>query len=109
MMVPDEVQALKHLPEIIDVYRGAGARDDLLSGFSWTLDRERAVWFSARFVGPQQLVARGRIRRRSVIALIEDRGEREIIALPNDVDIGAIETINTEEAKASLDAHGAGP
>jgi hypothetical protein len=109
MMLPREAEALDLLPKIIDVYRGAGTRDDLLSGFSWTLDRERAVWFSARFVGPQRLVARGRIEQKKVIALIEERGEREIVGLPPDIDVDAIETIEVDEAEASLAAHGAGP
>jgi hypothetical protein len=109
MMLPKEAEALDLLPKIIDIYRGAGTLEDLLSGFSWTLDRECAVWFSARFVGPQRLVARGRIEQKKVIALIEERGEREIVGLPPDIDVDAIETIDVDEAEASLAAHGAGP
>jgi len=101
MMLPNEAEALDLLPKTIDVYRGAGTRDDLLSGFSWTLDRERAVWFSARFVGSQRLVARGRIKQKKVIALIEERGEREIVGLPPDIDVDAVETISVAETEAS--------
>lgn len=71
---------------VVPVWRGfAGKGRD---GMSWTLDRERAVWFAQRFAGARQgkaYVAAGTVEGRHIIAYFNVRGESEVVAFPEDV------------------------
>lgn len=72
------------------IFRGF-AYDEGDRGMSWTLNYERARWFALRFAGlenrerPQ--VAIGLIHGYNIIAYFSDRGEEEIVALPEDVNV----------------------
>jgi hypothetical protein len=54
------------------------------TGISWTLDRERAEWFARRFSNEHWpgVVITGQVKRERIIALINDRQEREVVVFP---------------------------
>ena len=99
------------LPERVTVYRGVGCLDRA-RGLSWTLDRDKARWFATyaeRQLGRsgtarrgdvgRACVLRGELARVDVIAVLEVREEREVIALPESVqDLHVIEP--PEDAQA---------
>lgn len=94
------------LPEPVTVYRGCGDETHK-SGLSWTLDRERAVWFAhnaaigwgaaraglAPVAGLRPLLVTGEVARGDVLAYLNGRGEREIISM-------AVRIINVQELEA---------
>ena len=105
IMTREEQVILDRLPNIIDIYRGS-SNESYNEGFSFTLDEQRAEWFAHRYTGPQgQLIARfrlshfredhevtpllirGTVEKKDILAYIDDRGEDEIIVLPENVKI----------------------
>lgn len=73
---------LKSLPDELTIYRGytKGCNRD---GFSYTLSRDKAVWFSNRFQNKKLkagLITRV-VRKEDVFAYIDSRNEKEIIIL----------------------------
>lgn len=82
MMNAEERERFEALPEMITIYRGCwrGVNE---SGLSWSLSRERAEWFSKRMAGEdeQPIVLEKTICKNDVIALIDRRGEEEILVL----------------------------
>jgi hypothetical protein len=69
------------LPDQVTVWRGWPVEGGNPSGLSWTLDRERAVWFATRFdqVG---VVAEITVPKEEIIAVLVGRGEDEVIVDP---------------------------
>lgn len=68
----------------ITIYRGFNdySRED---GNSYTLSKEKAIWFSKRFSKDVCYVNKYKININNVLAFITDRNEAEIVALPEDV------------------------
>ena len=87
MMDPEEREALAALPDTFTVYRGLTVPQGVKQGWSWTLDKDKAEWFSIRLIrkGNKPLVLTGEVRRSSVIAHLTRRGEAEIVVNPRDV------------------------
>lgn len=82
MMDSDERKVLADLPEVVTVYRGC-RQEENEDGFSWTLDRDRAAWFARRWHGDQTgdpIVLVGEIHKDEIVAYLDHRNEREIIA-----------------------------
>jgi hypothetical protein len=89
LMTSDERAALISLPADVTVYRGYGDRDTIGAlpawwGISWTLDRQRALWFARRFAVLHSAgrIATATIKRQAIIALLHDRNETEVILVP---------------------------
>lgn len=86
LMDADERKALKKLPAQLTIYRGfAGERG---KGLSWTLDRDKAVWFAKRFHvlhGQTARVIEGTCQNSDVFAHFTGRGESEIVIDPEKV------------------------
>lgn len=84
-MEPEERKEFKGLPNYLTVYRGcvAGENED---GFSWTLNEEKAKWFSTRFLNRGEkhkgIVLQKQIRKTDAFAYLTGRNEFEIILLP---------------------------
>ncbi len=81
----------------IPVWRGAGPKNT--RGYSWTLDRDRAVWFAYRLrpaSEPAMLVS-GVVRLEQIIAYIMDRGEDEVIIEPGRVQNTICQELEPEE------------
>lgn len=83
LMDADERKALKKLPNQLKVYRGFGGERG--KGLSWTLDREKAVWFAKRFHevhGKPGRVIEGVCQKADVFAYFAGRNESEIVIAP---------------------------
>jgi hypothetical protein len=54
-------------------------------GLSWTLNKDKALFFARRFKPPQPILATALLRKRDVLAYLPDRDEEEIVCLPTAV------------------------
>ncbi len=88
MMTRVERAKLASLPERVAVWRGVSNAEHA-EGFSWTLSRRRAHWFAKRWAleGTSPLLLSGTVAKADVIAYLAKRGEREIVALPESVEV----------------------
>jgi hypothetical protein len=85
---------LEKLPKQFYIYRGYSKGDDP-KGFSWTLDEEKAKWFSTRFSKSQfrninrslsdGIVDKILADKKDVVAFIDGRSEKEIIYIPRKI------------------------
>jgi hypothetical protein len=75
-MSPEERDVLKGLPQEFTLYRGVGQNGNS-TGLSWTLSREKAVFFAQRFRGDQLLTATA--KRDDVHSYLNGRNEQEIV------------------------------
>ena len=80
MMSDEERLELSELPETITVYRGC-KRDINEQGLSWTLSKSKAEWFAKRWGNDDGDVITRQIDKSEIVALLNGRGEREIILL----------------------------
>lgn len=77
------------LPATIDVFRGVTDRGnsdiDFLKGFSWTVDREIALWFAQRnrFCDTRYLVLSAQVEKRSVAFFLG--AESELVIDPSNL------------------------
>jgi hypothetical protein len=72
-----DLEYFNSLPNEFMVYRGYVHWEN---GYSYSLDRERAVWFAERF-GQNGLVKERLVKKEDVFAYINSRKENEIIVL----------------------------
>lgn len=86
LMDNEERAFLQTLPERFEIYRGYGTT---LHGWSWTLERDKAIWFAQRFAGVQNdeppMLATGMVNKTSVVAYFAGRNESEIVVDPKKV------------------------
>jgi hypothetical protein len=76
-----ERKALARLPDRLTIYRGIGHVKGR-NGLSWTLDREKAIWFARRFVGVhsgRSSLLTARAYKSDVHALLLGRKEQEVV------------------------------
>lgn len=96
MMEEEERAALAAMPETLTVYRGFEV-EERHEGLSWTLDKAKAVWFAKRLHIPDHghtpRVATATVQKTDVIAHFTGRGESEIVAMPEDVNVEKIEEV----------------
>ena len=80
VMDEDERDALHALPETITVYRGV-TKAAHKKGLSWTLDQDKATWFSKRYAKPRDIpiVMSGEVKKNDVLAHFLGRNEKEIV------------------------------
>ena len=76
-MSKKDLEYFNSLPNEFMVYRGYVHWEN---GYSYSLDRERAVWFAERF-GQNGLVKERLVKKEDVFAYINSRKENEIIVL----------------------------
>ncbi len=82
---------LANMGATITAYRGVRAQTEkrairsVRAGYSWTVNRERAVWFAKRFEGihGKAFVAEAHIPRDAILAYLTERKEDEILVRPN--------------------------
>ena len=80
-MYEDDLKVFRALPERFAVYRGY-EKGKNFEGLSYTLDKDKAEWFSRRFCRAWK----GRVRKRivkkaGVFAYTDARNEKEVIIL----------------------------
>jgi hypothetical protein len=85
----------------ITIYRGFNdySRED---GNSYTLSKEKAIWFAKRFSEDVCYVNKYKLHITDVLAFITNRGEAEIVAMPDDVIL--LETITDYSDKVKISA-----
>jgi hypothetical protein len=96
LMDEDDWSRFIDLPATMKIYRGIQYKSQT-DGLSWTLDRDKAIWFMNRWKRPgnkPQLLV-GEIDKEDVIAYYGARGESEIVCFPEHV--YNVEVINGEE------------
>jgi hypothetical protein len=91
-MSDEDLRIFDGLPEPIEVWRGTSRKRDL-PGLSWTLDREKAVWFARRFCSESRvpLLANGIVEKDNVLAYFGGRDEFEIVSIK--VSISSVTTL----------------
>lgn len=88
--------ALAQMPPVLTIWRGLHGQNDI-DGLSWTLTEHDARWFACRHhrkstpEGP--FLAKATIPRSLVRAYLPERGEEEIVALPEHITIESVEPI----------------
>ncbi len=95
IMTASERAQLAQLTDPVLAYRGF-TRDGLEQGFSYTTQGDTAEWFARRFAGIQPGIPRvaiAEVPKSRVLAYFEERTEHEILVLPGDVSITAIEPL----------------
>jgi hypothetical protein len=79
-MIPEERDALASKPASFPIWRGLGFRGRP-QGLSWTIDRDKAVWFAQRFGGGRAgRLVHAQVERSHVHAFFQGRKESEIVA-----------------------------
>lgn len=76
MMREDDVVLFEALPDTVIIYRGCSTQNE--NGMSWTLSKEKALWFANRF-RTDGYVLEAEVKKSDIIALLNHRGEQEII------------------------------
>lgn len=90
LMDEQEFEIYNNLPETFIAYRGVSKRRNP-KGLSWTINLEKAKWFSNRF--GKGYVQQATINKNDVLAYFNSRGEDEIVVnIKNLKDITIIET-----------------
>jgi hypothetical protein len=75
-MTKEERSFLKKLPEKVTVYRGHKKNNK--TGLSWTLSREKALWFANRLNG-EGFVAHKTVSKSEIFAYLNRRDEDEVL------------------------------
>ena len=82
IMNAEEHEALSKLPDQFTIFRGYSGTKRL--GLSWTLDRDKAIWFANRFAAnfgnPTLLEAN--CKKKNVLGVFLDKKEKEIVTDP---------------------------
>jgi glycerol kinase len=85
-MSEEEQQVIKSFSETITIWRGVRGKK-YTRGLSWTIDRDKAIWFAKRFSSKNAvLLIEGTVKRTHVLAHFIGRNEQEIVALPKNVE-----------------------
>ncbi len=82
MMTLEEQALLAAQGKLFDVYRGVsgmGGNWRKRLHWSWTLDKDRAVWFAKRLGGAAPMLMKMRVDQSEVFALLDSRSEKEIL------------------------------
>lgn len=79
LMDKEDFSFFEQLPNTIKVYRGTKYED--YKALSWTLNKEKAIWFSKRFVkdGAKSNVFEAKIEKKDCFAYFDSRNEEEIV------------------------------
>lgn len=91
LMTKEEISLLKSFPDKVQVYRGCSTNK--VNGLSWTIDRDKAIWFGNRFnfglgrppFGKECCLVSGHIAHEDIYAVFIDRGESEVVCDPKKV------------------------
>lgn len=86
----DDQNIFKNLPERIKIYRGAQLGEPK-RGFSWSVDRNVAVWFAKRFNATNPVVHTATISKKYVYFYTNAANEQEVV-----VDYTHINRVDTE-------------
>ena len=82
---PSTKSKLLELSNSVTVYRGYSGKKKYSKGFSWTLSKEKALWFAKRLTksGDKKYLATTTINKSEIMLYTNERGEEEVV-LPLD-------------------------
>lgn len=83
LMTAEDRQMLSEMPETLSIYRGCQSFNR--QGWSWTLDKDKAEWFSNRRYKGRPIVLAGEVSKQDVLAYFSGRGESEILVQPTNI------------------------
>lgn len=84
-MDDDDLTPFKALPDMLEVWRGVRFKSNNPNGLSWTLDRDKAIWFAKRFTGGTPTLFSGMVKKEKVFAYFTGRSEQEIVVDPANI------------------------
>lgn len=89
VMSAEEKTRFDHLPDEVTIWRGVRHRTHWLKGLSWTMDKERAVWFAHRLATKKNrpVVVKGLVAKSRILSYFDGRNESEVVAFGKDVTI----------------------
>lgn len=82
IMNTKELHVFDELPDIVTVYRGVHDLDNVSiakKGISWSLSKEKAVWFKERYGGTSGIAIQAEINKRYIQCYLNSMSEQEII------------------------------
>lgn len=87
LMTKEERKALVTMPDEIIVYRGYSETNvkkgmTKRRGLSWTLDKEKAIWFATRWKHPDANILRATVNKSDVYMYTDTRNESEVVVNP---------------------------
>jgi len=96
MLDKDELELLNSLPNEVKIWRGVKV-DDVLDddniGLSFTLNKDKAIWFAERFSQAgvsQAILIEAVVKRDDILSIFLNRDEEEVIVNPEDIKIKEI-------------------
>lgn len=86
LMTQEEREFVDQLPDAVTIYRGyvkQGRRSNLI-GWSWTLDKNKAIWFANRFITSSETarLASATVEKGQILGYLSGRNESEIVVDP---------------------------
>jgi hypothetical protein len=85
------------LPEVVTIYRGGMENEaiDERLGISWTLSRDKAIWFATplRHSSHQPVLMTARVSRGAIAGFLVERAEDEVLIVPDDICLDEIEAL----------------
>lgn len=98
--VPDDMKLKSLNTEVTKVYRGF-VHSTSKMGISWTTDYDKAVWFARRFArvdsGDKPQVVTGVVHNTNILMCIDQRGESEVVVLPDNVNVRSVKEVGHHE------------
>jgi hypothetical protein len=79
MTMSEEEFAFFQTLKEVQVFRGADSSKHARTGLSWTLDRNKAMWFAKRYSSKTPWLAEATVKRPQIAAVFLGRGEKEVI------------------------------
>ena len=86
IMNDEERNTIDNLPDVVDVWRGVNIKKGV-RGMSWTINKDKAVWFSKRFKSKKSFLIHGQMKKHDILAYFTGRNEQEIVSLPKNIKI----------------------
>lgn len=93
LMNKGEQKKFNALPEEVTIYRGV-SKPECKYGFSWTIDKRIALWFSNRCENQESYVYKCIVNKKDIICYFEIRNEKEVIVDPLALEKYKIEVVN---------------
>lgn len=88
LMTKEEKSYLEKIDDVVTVYRGLTEyNQNNIKALSWTLDKNKAIWFATRFSNYQENIKKehkcflykAKIKKNDIFAYCDSRNEKEVI------------------------------
>ena len=86
LMDKKERKILEELPEKVTIYRGI-RDEEYMKGFSWTLSKNKGIWFAKRFDTDNQILLETVIDKKDILCYTNERNEEEVIINPKKLNV----------------------